>query len=338
MRIIYTADLHLSDNPKDEYRWDVFPWLERRLEHHRVEYLIILGDMTDRKDIHSAKFVNRMIDSLRLLTAKCRMVLLLKGNHDYVDKSVPFFRFLNHTLQGKLLYFHEPTEIGMYGERWLFLPHTKGFRAEYGKYDLSKPDKVFIHQSIRGAMTETGDKLDDGLRLKSLRTAKRIFAGDIHVPQTLHNLTYIGAPYPVRYGDTYQPRVILEVDGKCRDLIRKTIRKDSITIGTTEDFDKRGYNPGDMVRVAVELARRDIKQWNEIKRHVEKTCRKNGITLGGLRLIEMDEQDRQHRTKVVQRTVSPLETLRNYGRVRRMNPDRLRAGVDILTESLGKEV
>jgi len=336
MRILYTADLHLTDRPNDEYRWDVFPWLEKRMVRYNVQYLIILGDMTDRKDDHSAALVNRLVDNLSMLAKRCKMMFLLKGNHDYVDANVPFFRFLHNSLRGKLLFYHMPVEIGMFQERWLFLPHTRGFRSEYGKYDLAKYDKVFLHQPIRGAMTESGGKMDDGIRRKSLARAKRVFAGDIHVPQTLGNITYIGAPYPVRYGDTYTPRVILEEDGKFRDLIRKTIRKDSIKIGSIEEFDRCAYIPGDMVKVEVALPRTDIKQWHPIQRHIEKFCRKNNVTLGGLRLTEVDEQRRQHRVRVTQRTVSPTETLRNYGRVRRMTPQRIAAGLDILAESIGK--
>ena len=90
--MIITTDLHLTNRERDAYRWDLFPWLEKKLATTDSTDLVILGDLTDAKDGHSAALVNRITDTLANLPVQ---VTILKGNHDYIDEETPFFRFLN---------------------------------------------------------------------------------------------------------------------------------------------------------------------------------------------------------------------------------------------------
>ena len=90
--MIITSDLHLTDRARDEYRWELFPWLIELVEETGSDEVLILGDLTDAKNNHSAELVNRMVKELTNLPAH---VYVLKGNHDYVDPDQPFFGFLN---------------------------------------------------------------------------------------------------------------------------------------------------------------------------------------------------------------------------------------------------
>lgn len=48
---IMISDLHLTDSPRDEYRWGLFPWLREQIKVYKIEHLLILGDITDRKSV-----------------------------------------------------------------------------------------------------------------------------------------------------------------------------------------------------------------------------------------------------------------------------------------------
>ena len=43
---ILIADLHLTDNPLEEYRWKVFDWLEDLKEEYDIDDIFLLGDIT----------------------------------------------------------------------------------------------------------------------------------------------------------------------------------------------------------------------------------------------------------------------------------------------------
>src|ERR1035437_1458498 len=94
MTVLITADLHVSDNPRDDYRWAWLKKLPTLLRKEKIELLIILGDLCESKDNHSAELVNALVDHLYALAAVCP-VIVLQGNHDYLSSpDNPYFRFL----------------------------------------------------------------------------------------------------------------------------------------------------------------------------------------------------------------------------------------------------
>src|SRR5277367_5080261 len=94
MSVLITSDIHLTDNPRDKYRWNLLPWLGEQAKKYQVDKIFILGDLTDSKDRHSASLVNAFVTSIIKLASECP-VILLKGNHDYIDENTPFFMFTN---------------------------------------------------------------------------------------------------------------------------------------------------------------------------------------------------------------------------------------------------
>src|SRR5215831_11248250 len=92
-RGILTADLHLSANPRDAYRFAFLPYL-RKLARS-VDWVVILGDLTEQKDFHPAALVNRIASELHRL-AQVTRVYFVMGNHDRLDEAAPFFQFLRY--------------------------------------------------------------------------------------------------------------------------------------------------------------------------------------------------------------------------------------------------
>ena len=94
MRPLIFTDIHLTDNPREEYRWRVFDdAIVQFLFLKKATDIMILGDLTDRKDNHSASLVNRLVRNVKRL-AELAPVTVLMGNHDYLDPINPFFGFL----------------------------------------------------------------------------------------------------------------------------------------------------------------------------------------------------------------------------------------------------
>ena len=58
---LLVSDLHLTDNPRDEYRWGIFGQIDSVIQTYQPSCLVILGDLTDKKDNHSSELVNRLL-------------------------------------------------------------------------------------------------------------------------------------------------------------------------------------------------------------------------------------------------------------------------------------
>lgn len=209
MTTIVTADLHLAASPRDEYRWQ---FIERTLPTMVQEYsarrVLVLGDLTEAKDHHGAALVNRLADAVAAL-AEAAPVYILRGNHDYAAEDAPFFRFLRHA--PRVRWINEPERLSLRGlGECFFLPHARDLSSWP---DLGAAlDWCFCHQTFGGARSESGQLLRGPT--PPFPRGARIVSGDVHVPQKLGRVTYVGAPYTVDFGDGFKPRILLVRPGK----------------------------------------------------------------------------------------------------------------------------
>src|SRR5688572_6127902 len=218
MKALAVADLHLTDNTRDEYR-HVFIGRElpRMLGEHKADVLLILGDLTEAKDRHSAVLVNKTVSHLVHLSAHCPVIILM-GNHDYANEGEPFFSF-SRELPG-VHFINRPTEGGELPKSLrqqmsgcLFLPHSRDVKRDWSMFadGFDAYDFIFCHQAFQDADGGFGRKLDgeptSWFDICSSRT--KIIAGDIHKPQAVGPVEYVGAPYTIDFGDTYKPRLLV---------------------------------------------------------------------------------------------------------------------------------
>jgi hypothetical protein len=248
--------------------------------------------LTDRKDNHSSALVNRIIDELLKLKPP---VYILRGNHDGIDPSNPFFRFLQ-TIEG-LDFVVEPMVLGEgYADqpKVALIPH----QANQAALDRAcgivrhKMPGVFMHQTLDGAMAETGTRLS-GLRASLIEDRQPLtwLSGDVHKPQTLNcGLTYVGAPYHVRFGDDYEPRVLL-IGNTMTDLHFPCLRKWVLRTNGGPDALKfyppplhKGPKAGDHVKIIVTLPPEEVVEWAAIKRRILGTLREMEVQVFGIEL------------------------------------------------------
>src|SRR5271170_2700183 len=96
MRRLITSDWQLDANPRDRYRLDfVLKTLPELIDKYKVDQLLVLGDLTEAKDCHPASLVNEIVQALMEINKKCQLIIL-EGNHDYLQKDTPFFEFIKY--------------------------------------------------------------------------------------------------------------------------------------------------------------------------------------------------------------------------------------------------
>lgn len=277
MKVLITSDLHLTDREQDEYRWGFLQWLARQTSTNAVDFVAILGDLTDRKDRHSAVLVNRVVDEL-LRVADAAPVHVLMGNHDYdVDSAAPFFRFLSY-IPG--LHYHSmPRFITFKKNVVALLPHTRDdFFKTYRRHMrlVRQPRLVLMHQTLSGAIAETGFMLSgmDPKKVSKLARGATVISGDVHVPQRVGPVTYVGSPYHVHFGDSFDPRVILWHNGKVTSVRRHASPR--LLRQTVDSLDEIDAKKGDHIKLTI---RAHPREWRRMRAEAERYCEERGYEL-----------------------------------------------------------
>ena len=302
---LLTTDLHLSEKTEDSYRFDLFPWIRKHFRN-KVGTVIILGDLTDRKNYHADFFVNKVVDCIRSL-AKHFNVYILCGNHDYdVDPTQPFFGFLGKYTN--VTYISTPT---IYHNR-LFLPHSRNPGEDWrvlSKPEMESVDIIFMHQTFRGSISESGRELEGISSRRFRRFECPIFSGDIHVPQQLGPITYIGCPYHIHYGDKFEPRVLL-INSKfeTQDVHFPAPRKLMLDLNHGSDLNKmrRKLQSGDRAKVRIHLPRSEFGNWPEHRDRVRWSASKIGIKLHSITLKELYSTNKNDNNRI--KNVSKVRT------------------------------
>jgi hypothetical protein len=285
MSVLVTGDLHLSANPRDAYRWAAMGVIAGLIQEHKVETLIVLGDLTEQKDHHGAGLVNDIVELLFNLTCLC-LVIINKGNHDYVDADCPYFMFTRRL--ERLQWVNKPCWADVVGlGPAIFLPHTLNHKRDWANLDWTRSDLIFAHQTFDGADVGHGYRVS-GIPLDVFSADAKIISGDIHTPQTLRGrLTYVGAPYTVDFGDDYEPRVLLLRDNLMAPMSfsipgpqkRLLTWKNGLSVTGVE------YKEGDIVKVRYQLDGKERDQWPAIKADIRKTLTERGCKIDSIQPI-----------------------------------------------------
>lgn len=270
-KILALADLHLSDRSRDDYRFHFLRRLHKTiLTKNKIDGLVIAGDLTEDKDRHSAQFVNEVVGYVAAL-ADVVPIAVLMGNHDYRNEGHPFFAFLSHV--PNVIWIDKPyycnvqdsLSTAVFGD-CLFLPHTFNHEEDWKPFQkaFTKARAVFTHQLYNGANVGFGREVD-GIDPDYFPSGTQVISGDVHVPQRVGPVRYIGAPYTVDFGDDYEGRGLILSDRKITqltfsDLPQKYLIEASSLLRVRAKLS--GLNPGSVIKVR--MAVEDVKDWPEL--------------------------------------------------------------------------
>lgn len=330
---LITADLHLNDNPRDSYRHDFMNTLSTIAKSQKVDWVLILGDLTEEKDRHGAWLVNRMVDYMYKLTQVCP-VFIMRGNHDYLETENPFYGFLkrvphvtwiNYPVHGE-----DITRVQPDLRDALFLPHTNDHKADWSKINLRRPQYIFAHNTFEGATSESGSVLH-GIPTDVFKGRRRwsVISGDIHKPQDIGPVTYVGAPYTVDFGDDYEPRMlILDAKGlhdyECAGPQKRLIEIPNATKPATQ-----GARTGDIVKIRVQLTQEQYQNWHKVKQNLQAWANRRGFFVHQIQPV-VSKTMRLRKAKDANLHTDDNELLRKYAKVRDVDERTLKAGLSLM--------
>lgn len=317
---LVTSDLHLTDKDIDSYRWGLFPWLKEQLVTHQVEYMLILGDITDAKDKHSAQLTNRIVESITSLTdTPVKQVICLRGNHDYIDQQTPFFKFLSNIPKVRFViapwFLKERLKTGM--KELLFLPNSRNPLEDWGSELklFNVQDYIFMHQTVGGSLSENGTPLEGVSAALFDHLDGMVISGDVHVPQLVAGgkVMYVGSPYHVHFGDSFIPRVLLvNDDDEFIDLHYPTVRRHTLDIHTAADLERLNLPSADQVKIRITLD--DVLEWDKVKVGVLEWCKSKGVVVHECTLQKSSQETNKKYTvdESILKNLSPAEILAQY--------------------------
>lgn len=306
MNRLLLADLHLTDKPLDEYRWEIFNWVDTIHNEYNINELYILGDLTDKKDNHSSELVNRLSTKLVSLGNKMS-VFILRGNHDAIGAKNPFFEFSNNLCSGNDIFFVD--KQSSFGDI-MFIPYIRDIlEFEYILNNVLIPNGhlikyIFMHQPFIGARAQNNFIISKGLKpsvFDNLPYNIKIYSGDIHAPQKVGRIEYIGAPYHVTFGDSFDGGGLLLQDDNPIYLKFNTLKRHGITISNEMELDNYKFNNGDQAKVRVELFKEDFYKWDLIKKHIKEYLKEKDVILVSLEIAPKKKEREKSELRSVEK-------------------------------------
>jgi len=335
MTVIITADLHVSENPRDEYRWRWLEKLPQLLRKEKAEFLLILGDLTEAKYGHSASLVNRLVSILHNVAAVCPIVILC-GNHDSLLGEEAFFGFTG--LLERVSWVSRPTPLASLKNvpgsvssqlQAIFIPYSGKPERDWADIDFSEYDIAFAHQCFAGATSDSGFKLK-GVSLSLFPGDLQIIAGDIHTPQEFGNLIYVGSPFRIDFGDSFQPRYLRLTGNKIESVPCEGPQKQVVEAGNVKELTElRGLAEGDILQVRICIKADEYSKWGETVAAVKAWGAKKGFVVDAVRPIIGSKTKSMAKVSKAP-TKSDADLIKDYAAARGVGEDTLKTGLNIL--------
>lgn len=340
MTILVTADVHLSANPRDAYRHEFMRKLPALAKKHKTELILILGDFTEEKDAHTAELVNSVVDHFQALS-QIAPVIALQGNHDWLSSpDNPYFAFLRH-IDG-VSWVGRPTPLSRLSNvpatvskalgPAILLPHTPNPDREWEDIDFDGYDWAFCHQTFAGTSSDSGYKLS-GVSLSLFPKQLKVVSGDIHTPQTLGNVTYVGSPFRIDYGDEFQPRILLIESGKMRSLPVGGSQKRLIEVKSLAELKQDKVQlagPNDILKVRLEICPNQHAEWPSLVAEVKAWGAKNGYIIDTVQPIVVGGQKSMMKERKNHTTQTDEQLLAEYAAARSVDEKTVKTGLGLL--------
>lgn len=344
MTVLVTADLHLNNLARDQYRHDFQKQLRKQVLAHHATTLMILGDLCDDKDHHPATLVNKVVDHIYELS-QIVTVIITMGNHDYSALAeTPFFAFLKRIKN--VFWIGEPTQPNLTTIKGLpdttasnlagslILPHSPDPKRDWKSITLKHYELIFAHNTFAGTVGDSG-RILEGASTDIFDKNSNVISGDVHTPQNVGPVTYCGSPYRVDFGDSFSPRMLLITKARiiksipCTGPQKQLVETQNLTLPSDAQLDKAGLVRGDILKVRVELDIGQYAQWAEIKDNVLAWGTKYGFII---HIVQPMTKKQTTPTKIAKRQApkSDIEIIRGFAKSRNVDEHTVKIGLELL--------
>lgn len=331
MRTLVTADWQLAANPRDYYRHRLLRRMYNEAAELGVTQTFLLGDITEEKDRHTDWLVNKVVEHIEWFT-RLGPVYIDQGNHDYLsDPDMPFFFFLRHLRAVRWV--RQPTAFNSPGlGRVMFLPHTRNHKRDWKGLTFKDAAYIFAHNTFAGARMAGGRAIEGGIPTDIFPQRARVIAGDVHIPQTVGKVTYVGAPYTVDFGDDYQGRFLI-LDGKkatSHRLLGPQKRLIEFDHQLHLEHGKNDtYHPGDILKIRIAVPRSQIATWSKLRDDAKEWATRAECKVWSIEPVIIEDKIAKKRIRRAE-VKSDGEVMKEFARTRGISSQMLTYGEKFL--------
>jgi hypothetical protein len=344
MKILLVADVHLVEKLEEAHRWDVFNKVVDICHCEHISHVCFMGDTWDKMDRYGAALVNRSVEVLTDLTRQGIKVAVLQGNHDYKKEGVSFWGFLNAFQD--IQYITEPSKL-VWGdggsESPLFLPFSSNPKEDWASIPLQDFPLIFIHQTLAGSLVEGGRKIEkEPHALPIFPRGVTIYAGDVHCPQTIGRVTYVGTPHATRFGEDWPGRLLI-IDtvnpSAFRAVPLTSVKKEILSISSVAELDaiasKKSLSTGDHIRVRCALSKDNFTEWSEIEMAIRHWADSNELVLASVEgsveeRIDVDGSESQISSENSIEQMSPEDIVRLFAKEENLGEPVILEGLKLI--------
>ncbi len=171
-----------------------------------INNIAILGDVFHTKSIIHALAQSVLLDFIR--ESRDIQFIVIDGNHDVSSKSgtgVSILKCLDS--EPNVLMLHSPSLVdNIWFVPWGLdmVPNIKAGTDDY----------LAAHIGLNEAQLSSGVSIVSDIRIGDFRHYKHCFLGHYHLPQTLGNVTYVGSPIQLDWGEKHEEKRFLVVDSE----------------------------------------------------------------------------------------------------------------------------
>ena len=330
---LFTADLHLVDTVQEEYRWGIFDTLEAICQKIKIDIICIAGDATDRKDRHPGALVNRFVSSLEKLQKNTNArIVIIAGNHDQPLKPPYFWDFLNKT---GIQYITKPTLV----EGVFLLPYADNPVQEWKELKLEEASAIIMHQTVAGSRVEGDFVIEHAPHpVPIFPRGVPVYSGDVHRPQEINGVTYIGVPHPTRFGETW-PNRVLHISSDSWHLYDEIpivgVRRAILDIDSAAALNATDYKKGDQLRIRYKLTNDTLSSWPVEELAIYDWARSREVAIISLEasLEAVASTTITTTGSVAEATIMPpADLLRAFSQSEKLAPEVVEFGLNLLQE------
>jgi DNA repair exonuclease SbcCD nuclease subunit len=339
MKVLLVGDPHLTDNPLDAYRWDVFPQVSAICKQRGIKHVVLMGDAWDRRDRHSAKLLNQSIGALQWLRDDAKVVIyILSGNHDApLYGGVSYWEFLNQLPD--VHYITRPEHVRLGDHHIWLLPFDSNPAEAWKDLALSHARVLLMHQTVAGALVERDYMIaKDSNPMPVLPEDVPVFSGDVHRPQIVGNITYVGVPYQTRFGEDWDCRVIaVDLDKNTgTNIPLENIRRLTFNVTTVDGVFEQLQNAkkNDQLRIRFYINQETFPRWAQIEKDIRDLVKVHEVQLLSLEPIFQQVFQRGSDSVIDKvEALRPEEVMAVFADEEKLSPELLEAGMEIVRET-----
>lgn len=234
---------------------------------YKVRNIFILGDIFDLKDRIPARIMILFAEAVAKFPCP---LIILKGNHDYAEDDYAPIKLLKR--EGKLSLIDAPN---IYNDI-VFLPYYRKYEEFRQKWiELHKEMKMkqkirlfLFHNTVPGAKFANNRKAEGEFDLPTMGGV-RYLAGDIHLPQNVGPIKYLGSPYQVDFGEEGQDKFVYLYKVSEDSLVPVELNYPKFVSIDVNSQKVLGGIEGNYVRMIGEVLKEDKERIENIKKNIQ---------------------------------------------------------------------